>query len=147
ALTADPNAFHCTGVTVGKAEPRFAWKQVRYAGNTVWPAPGVRLILHFAPPEGVYPGLTVDVHYEMYDGLPVLAKWFTLHNGTVKHLHLVAFKSEILAVVEAEAYVEEPTRWEYPGLHIDSDYAFLGMDPKTASKTAFWVPDPQYLTQ
>ncbi len=147
ALTADPNAFHCTGVTVGKTEPRFPWKQVRYAENTTWPAPGVRVTLHFAPPTGMYSGLAVDVHYEMYDGLPVLAKWITVSNRTGHTVHLDAFKSEILAVVEPEAYVEEPTRWEYPDLHVDSDYAFHGMDPKTASKTTYWVPDPQYLTQ
>ncbi|MDX1933886.1 MAG: hypothetical protein SFU56_14905 [Capsulimonadales bacterium] len=146
-LTADPKAFRCVGVATGGIAARFPWKQARYASNTTWPPRGASVTLKFAPPDGLPPELTVDVHYEMYDGIPVLAKWVTVTNGTGKPIRLNAFKSEILATVEPEAYVEEPTRWEYPNLHVDSDYAFQGMDPKSASKTVHWVPDPQYETQ
>lgn len=146
-MTADPAAFHYVGFTTGKTEPRFPWKQARYAGNKTWPPPGVALTMNFESPNPALRGLTIGVHYELYDGMPVLEKWLTLHNATGRTLRLNAFVSEILAAPEPEAYVEEPKTWDYPNIHVDSDYAFQGMDPKTARKTAFWIPDPQYVTQ
>ena len=58
-----------------------------------------------------------------------------------------AFASEILAFVERDICVEQPPRWSYPEIHIESDYAFHGMTSKSADQTTFWIPDPQYATQ
>ncbi|GAB4451416.1 MAG: hypothetical protein OHK0029_00530 [Armatimonadaceae bacterium] len=147
SLTAIPYSFRCVAVRTRKAEPVIAWKQVRYAGNRTPLPNGVRVELDFMPPAETLPGLRVTVHYEMYDGLPLIAKWMTLTNGGDRKVHLDTFQSEVLAVPEVEAFVEDPERWEYPGIHVESDYAFHGMDPKSASKTVYWVPDPQYATQ
>lgn len=91
--------------------------------------------------------MTVSVHYEMYDGIPLLSKWVTVQNAGSQVIHLESFISEILAVVEYESVVDVRERWEYPNLHIETDYAFAGMDAQTANKTVNWVPDPQYDTQ
>ena len=56
-------------------------------------------------------------------------------------------KSEILAAVEGEVSVDAPAQWVYPDLHVESDYAFHGMTPKSANATTHWVEDPQYTTQ
>src|SRR4029450_13482785 len=46
-----------------------------------------------------------------------------------------------------ETSVDPAPSWEYPLLHIESDYAFHGMSPKTASKVVQWNPDPQYTSE
>ena len=145
-MTADPAAFAFTGFEVGPITQRFAWKRKRHAADAPWPPLGVALTLHFkAPPGG--PGVNVAVHYEIYDGIPLLAKWITIHNGGGREIRVNSFKSEVLAVVEHESAVDDRTAWANPDLHVESDYAFHGMDPATANRTAHWMADPQYLTQ
>ena len=146
AMQADPNAFHCTGCDTIPVKARFPWKQVRYASHKQWPPPGAGLVFHYEAPPGALQGLQLDVHYELYDGIPLLAKWLVLSNTAARPIRLNSFTSEILAVVEEESRVEhEPP--PPASLYIESDYAFGGMDPHGSSHTTFWVPDPQYTTQ
>lgn len=147
SLSSNPDAFVFRNFNVGKIEKRFEWNRKRYYSSTNWPPSGKTLNLHFDPPGGKLKGLTLSVHYEMYRGIPLLAKWLTIHNGSDEPVRLNTFTSEILAAVEYESMVEQPAQWEYPNIHIDSDYAFHGGDPKSANKTTFWVVDPQYSTQ
>ena len=58
--------------------------------------------------------VTVDVHYEIYQGLPVIMKTFTVHNRAVKDVVLTQFEGEHLAV--------QPTVSRL--LHVESDYSF-----------------------
>ncbi len=147
AFTGDPNAFQFVGYDAGETKARFPWARKRYAADLPWPPPGASLRLRFRPPEGTLPGVAVAVCYEMYQGIPVLAKWLEIHNGGTQAVQLNAFASEILAAVESESLVNEPNHWELPNLHVESDYAFHGDDPRTANQTTHWVPDPQYTTQ
>jgi hypothetical protein len=110
------------------------------------------LTLHFRPPEAgptvpFIDGLHLTVHYEMYDGIPLMAKWLEICNCGQKAYTLNTFASEILAVVDWESVVGQPERWEYPNIHIESDYAFGGSVQKEANHTTHWVPDSQYSTQ
>ena len=154
-MGADTNAFQFSGFEVGKIQERQPWKRKRYSAETPWPPPGIALTLHFKGSSLAHPSndlaaltnLAVSVHYEMYDGIPLVAKWFTLTNGSMKVVTLNTFTSEILALVEYESVVDHRERWEYPNVHIQSDYTFHGMDPQTASQTTRWVVDPQYKTQ
>ena len=105
--------------------------------------------MNFTPPpdNSDLKGVGVAVHYELYDGIPLLAKWITVTNGGDKPIEINSFVAEVLAVVEHESTVDERSRFETPDLYVASDYTFHGMDPKTASQTTRWVPDPQYQTQ
>jgi len=147
ALTADPNGFQFVRMETGKTTERFPWKRPSRVADLPWPPPGVSLTLHFAPPTGKLPGLKLAVHYELYDGLPLLAKWLTIENSGTASVTLNTLTTEILAVVEAQSIVGQPERWELPNIHIDSDYAFNGMEPREANKVVHWVPDAQYDTQ
>lgn len=147
SFTSDPNAFQFVGYDVGKTQARFPWNRKRYSADLPWPAPGVSLKLRFKPTQGKLNGLAVSICYEMYEGIPLLAKWLEIRNGGEKAVKLNTFTSEILAAVEYESLVNEPNRWELPNIHIESDYAFHGDDPRTADVTTHWVPDPQYTTQ
>lgn len=91
--------------------------------------------------------VTVEVHYELYDGIPLLSKWIVVRNGTGQPLRLNTFISEILAAVEYESYVDDNPRWEWPNLYVETDYAFGGMGSKGGNKGVHWVADPEYSSQ
>lgn len=149
-MMSDPNAFQLAGCSVGKTKERFAWKRVRYAADLPWPPPGVSLTLDFRAPKGCpkpIEKVTVSVHYEMYDGIPLLCKWLTIRNGGDAPVKLNTFISEILAAVEYESIVGQPRCWQRPNIHVESDYAFGGDTSENANKVAHWVPDPQYTSQ
>jgi hypothetical protein len=155
SLRTDPAALRLIGWEAGKTKERFPWKRVRHHDATLpWPPPGVSLRLDFevptpaaGSPSSGHAGLRVSVHYEMYDGIPLLAKWLVVHNGGTDAVRLNKFTSEVLAVVEAESVVDRRESWRLPDLHVESDYAFRGMDPATADRTTNWVADPRYETQ
>ena len=71
------------------------------------------------------------MHYELYQGIPVLSKWITIHNDGQKPMQLDALSCEILAVNEQKKH----------RLHVESDYAFSRME------TTEWGPDADYKTQ
>ncbi len=147
-LTANLEAFGFRGFRTGPIEERFSWKRRWPDEGRPWPPTGVTLTLEFAPPAGRLPGVSVLVVYELYDGIPLMAKRLVVRNAGTAAVHLDAFTSEILAAVEAEASVNTPPAWDVPGLHVESDYAFLADSPKTASRaTTVWRPDPAYTSQ
>jgi hypothetical protein len=147
SLKADPAAFRFTGFAVGRTRERFAWKRKPYSADLPWPPPGASLTLHFQPPSGEFPGLSASVCYEMYDGIPLVCKWVTIRNGGQKPVRLNTFVNEILAAVEYETTGPVKPGWEYPNIHVESDYAMNGATPLEADVTTHWIVDPQYTTQ
>ena len=110
SMTADPAAFRFREARLGQVETRLAWKRKRPAAESPWPPPGLSLTLDFGPPAaaGAADGVSVSVHYEIYDGLPLLAKWLSVANGGPDPITLNSFISEILAVVEARIDGRKP---------------------------------------
>lgn len=151
ALKADPAAFQFTGFTTAPVAARFGWTPRRewIATGHVWPPKGIHLTLHFDPPAGAgLDGVQLDVHYELYDGLPLLCKWFTLHNRRAKALELQSFVSEQLALVEADSEVEEQVRPRLPNLHVETDCTVVAMSGRGAQRqSVHWLPDPTFTTQ
>jgi len=148
-LTNDPAAFQWVSFSVGKPESPIVWKRKRHSADLPWPPPGTSLALHFRGPTEATRGITVTVHHELYDGLPVLGKWLTVSNGTANAITLDRFSSERLAVVEAESAVDERTdiAWRTPAITVFSDYMFKGMDIVTGNQVASWRTDPEFKTQ
>jgi hypothetical protein len=106
--------------------------------------------LVFAPPANAAP-VTVEAHYELYDGLPVIAKWLTLRNTGAKPVMLNSFTVEQLAFVEPESIVDGAAtnfRGSLRALDAFSDYSFGGNMSATADAPAIhWRSDPLYETQ
>jgi hypothetical protein len=145
-MTADPAAFHFTGFETGKTVARLEWKRVRRADDLPWPPPGASLILRFEHAD--LKGIAILVHYEMFDGIPLLAKWLEVRNGSQRPVTVNKFTSEILAAVEYESQVEIPGVSENPYIQVETDYSFLATHAGSGSnKVANWVPDTQYMTQ
>ena len=96
-------------------------------------------------------GLRVSVHYEMYDGIPLLGKRVTVHNAGAQDFELDHLTTEILAVVETTNYVEKRDGAVIPQpdhFHVETDYAFGGMVPANAqTQIVHWRADPEFHTQ
>lgn len=90
----------------------------------------------------------VEVHYELYDNMPVFSKWLTVNNNSGREITIDHFKSEILAATEPESAVDFRERWLYPNITVDTDYNFGGMSEEYIySSSVAWKPDPLYKTQ
>ena len=81
-LTSDPNAFHFMSFRTLQPQAPFPYRPKRGAPiDVIWPPAGLRLDVEFKAPfwAPYYHQLTtVTVHYEMYDGIPLLAKWVSV---------------------------------------------------------------------
>ena len=129
-LTSDPNAFQYQEYLLGIPEMRYPWVDRRTTASSPYPPEGIILRIVLTSPPSLDP-LQVCVHYELYNGIPVLSKWITIHNESQKTIEIDALSSETLAVNEQEKH----------RLHVESDYAFSKME------TTQWGPDAEYLTQ
>ncbi|MFW6277732.1 MAG: hypothetical protein ACOC1J_03585, partial [Prolixibacteraceae bacterium] len=97
---------------------------------------------------GYLQDIVVNVHYELYDGLPVISKWITVENNSEKPVTINSFKSEILAATEPESTVDNREHWMLPNMTIETDYNFGGMSSENVlSSSIAWKPDPLYKTQ
>lgn len=177
-METDPQSFRYVGHSVGKTQERFPWKKRLdwMAQDLPWPPPGKSLTLRFKADEQTMNALlsakdgesdhklivenkagrleylkkiNIDVHYEIYDGLPLIAKWLTIHNKADTVITIDRFINEILAVVEPESPVGVLPKWRLPNLTVETDYAFGGGMSSTSSlgKSVFWNTDPLYATQ
>ena len=166
-LEASPEAFQFTGYKIGKTEARFPWKKRSEWSpkDLPWPAPGVSLTLEYQSPpsfgavervEQPVPlskkpasgKVTVEVHYELYDGIPLLSKWIVVRNGTAQPVRLNTFISEILATTEVESEVGNSTSWRLPGLLVETEYSFCGaMGTLDTGPSVHWMRDPSYTSQ
>ncbi len=174
-LHAVPGAFQFVGFQVGKPKARIPWKRVRhYDRRCQWPPSGVYLRMDYEMPHwtekdaagrlpGMKPrklraflarcraaeGIRVSVHYELYDGVPILSKWITLQNGTKREIVVSKFRSELLAAVEDFSCVQNRgVPLPHPNILAETEYAFGGGSYLNSSKwSVHWTPDPEYRTQ
>ncbi|HEY2783978.1 MAG TPA: hypothetical protein VGJ05_03310 [Fimbriiglobus sp.] len=154
ALKDSPDAYHFASWKEGPIEARFPWKKRTewMSRDLPWPPPGRHVVLTFTPPAKLAtmpPSLpTVEIHYEIYDGLPLLSKWLVVRNDTVKPVRVNAFVSEELRLAEVESNVEAVPDRERPNLWVETGYAFGAMDaPHAMNKSVQLVSDPEYQTQ
>lgn len=93
----------------------------------------------------------VSVHYEMYDGIPAMSKWITVHNGTDHEITVDRLTVEELAIVEHANWVEFRDGVPLPepdALHVETDFAFGGFNPENANRhVVHWRTDPLFTTQ
>lgn len=145
-----PGAWRFVSYDSGPIEARFAYapRKAWVSRESPWPPKGVHLQLKFSPPEGAAYAGELVIHYEMYDGLPVVCKWFSLKNTSGTAFKVDSFASETLAFVEAESSVDVNPRPALPDVHIETDFTTVAMMPEVAQReTVRWLPDPSYGTQ
>ena len=99
----NPNAFHFTKYEVKKPEAPFKYTPARGAPkDIVWPPKGLRLDVEFEAPKTApvsHRQVKVTLHYEMYDGIPLMAKWLSVNTAASGDtLKLSVISVEYLAV-------------------------------------------------
>ncbi|MEE2941267.1 MAG: hypothetical protein VX460_12835, partial [Planctomycetota bacterium] len=96
-------------------------------------------------------GLRVSIHYELYDGIPLVGKRVVLRNDGDRPLEIDRLTGELLAVVESRSWVEVRDGASMPPpehFHVETDYAFGGMVPENAqAQIVHWRADPEFHTQ
>ena len=154
-----PAAMRWSGFEVSQPSARFAWKKVRHhAANASWPPKGVHLRMDYVMPSAsekqpkkVGRALRVSVHYELYDGVPVMCKWVTVHNNSKMVVTVDRITTEELALVEHSNWVETREGVDVPRLdylHVETDFAFGGFNHENANRhVVHWRGDPLYKTQ
>lgn len=129
--------LRCVGYEVTTTSSPVVWKRVRHAPEAPFPPHGVGLVLHFSGSVA-----DVDVHYELYDGIPLMSKWIRVSNKSAKTIRLNKFESEVLSLVEAESTVDPSDSWRRPLVSVFTDYSFGG-----STKGVYWEEEPDYKTQ
>lgn len=144
--------FVLTGYKTGQISKRFEWKKRPewMPADMPWPPKGKEadFTYNIKNRDNSLYGIEVTVHYEIYDGIPLISKWLTLKNKSNNKITLNSFTSEILALAEEESAVGDKKNWILPNLYVETDYAFGGsMSSESCyEKSVWWVPDPAYKT-
>lgn len=148
-LQDDPQSFAFERWELVPVEKPLEWKRVRRAEERPWPPQGKGLRLWFRGRGEPLSEVRVVINYEIYDGIPVIAKTLEIQHGGPQPVSIDGLTVEQLACVEPESSVEprDPNSWRSPPLEVLSDYMFRGMDSVTANKIAYWENDPSYSTQ
>lgn len=169
SLAVDPASFKFTQYSRGPIKKQFSWKKRMnwLPKDLPWPPAGKSFTLHFKADQETITsihagevsknkanleyltGISIDVIYEIYDGLPLISKMMTIYNYSNQSIMINQFKNEILAVVEPESPVSVPKNWRLPNMTVETDYAFAsGMSNESRlGKSVFWNTDPKYMTQ
>lgn len=115
-MEASDLAFTLETVETGLPLKRYPWTPKYNAVPTDWPAKGLRMEMTFVPTESMVDvkDIKVKVNYEIYQGLPLMAKWIEVINEGDKSVMLNEMECEVLAVNQ-----DQVNR-----LHVESDFSF-----------------------
>ena len=120
------NAFEFQHVTIREMQPPFYWDQVRWIPSSQWKREGKEVTFTYLHQDQKLAGVSVEVHYEIYDHLPLISKWIVVNNKGDHSIRINHFTSEVIAHPEQNNYVDVPDRWDLPNLYLENDYAFGG---------------------
>lgn len=141
--------FQYINYSIEDIKPFINFKQTMWALNNNLPT-GKHLTFRFQSALPALKGLMVNVHYEIYDGLPLIVKWVSLENQSTAVVILNRVVNEILATVEEEsAVVGKPEQMKtQQGIYIETNYAFNNAMRYTISdQTTHWKTDSSYTSQ
>ena len=148
-FTANPRDFQFKTVAVSPLKPYFNWQPRTWAMNRKQPT-GQEMTLLFDSALPELQGISVSVHYALYDGIPVLSKWLTIQNNSNKPLHIDQVINEILATPEEEsAVVGKPSQMKKPQrIYVENNFAFNNsMRYDLSDQATHWLTDSLYTSQ
>ena len=64
---------------------------------------GKKVTFQYSHP--AFEGLLLKIHYEIYDDLPLIAKYLTIENFSSRHIEINQVVNEVLGLVEEESAV------------------------------------------
>jgi hypothetical protein len=142
--TSSDSDFYFTNWSMGPIRSRIQ-------GHSSYPVPeGKEVQLKFSSRIPDLKALEVTVHYNVYQGMPLMEKWLTIEYKGQKKLILNRVVHEVLGLVEEEsAVVGRPEEMKKQhGLYIETNYAFNNaMRYDISDQTTHWKTDPSYTSQ
>lgn len=148
-FTANAEDFQFVRHLIADIKPHFDWKPTTWTANKNLPT-GKELILYFTSNNPELKGVEVAVHYEIFDGIPVLDKWVTIENKSGNELKINQVVNEILATPEEEsAVVGKPEKMKKPQkLYIENNFAYNNaMRYELSDQATHWKIDSSYTSQ
>lgn len=133
-----PDSFQVVDFEVRDLQPRMEWKHKRWSLVKEWKPTGKEIVFKLAGP-GLLKELELDLHVAVYDGYPIISKWFELGNKANYAYMLNEFMLEDLAVVEPESIVDGPVKFRPVNIYVESDW--------DEGFTTHWEKDPRYTSQ
>ncbi|MBS1532372.1 MAG: alpha-galactosidase [Bacteroidetes bacterium] len=134
---------------VSELKPFVHWQPKGWAMNMRQPT-GKEIAFIYRSPEAALKDITVKIHYELYDGIPLIVKWLSVENGSSKTITIGRTKNEILALTEEESAVvgtAEQMKKQH-GIYVETNYAFNNaMRYDLSDKTTHWLADSSYTSQ
>ncbi|WP_316822940.1 LamG-like jellyroll fold domain-containing protein [Pedobacter gandavensis] len=116
-LIAEPSAFRFAGIEVAPPVARYPWQQKYNAVHADWPPKGLHVLMHYQAPRNKNnwkDKVQITIHYEMYEGMPVIAKWLTINNNSDSSFVVRETETEVLAINQDQV----------KRIHMESDYSF-----------------------
>jgi hypothetical protein len=148
-LTVGASDFIYSSHSVSEIQPFIQWKSTTWTQNKNQPK-GKVLTFKYQAQVAELKGLEVSVHYELYDGLPLMVKWVSIKNQGAKGIKIDRVVNEILALVEEEsAVVGRPeVMKKQHGIYVETNYAFNNaMRYDISDQTTHWKTDSVYTSQ
>lgn len=148
-LTAGPTDFIFRDYTVTALKPFINWKPGTWLTNAHQPT-GKEIQFTFVSALPALQGISIVVHYVLYDGIPLVAKWVSVHNQSTNTIVVNRVVNEVLGLVEEEsAVVGAPEQMKKQhGIYVETNYAFNNaMRYDISDQTTHWQTDSTYTSQ
>lgn len=148
-FTTSDSAFHFTKYAVKDIQKTLNWKTSMWTGSSKMPT-GKTITFYFKSSLAGVENLDVQVHYSVFDGIPLISKWVTIANNTAGPMKVDQVVNEILAVVEEEsAVVGSPEKMAKPnGIYVENNFAFNNaMRYPLSDQATHWKVDKAYTSQ
>jgi len=146
----DENDFQFVNYEINELKPFINWQAGNWwTSNTKQPG-GKVISFSYKNHQAELKDVMVKVHYALYDGLPLIAKWLTIENKGTNSFKIDRVKNEVLALVEEEsAVIGKPERMKkQQGIYIETNYAFNNaMRYDISDQTTHWKIDSSYTSQ
>ena len=141
--------FKFQKITVSEIQPRIKWNRSTWSSVKTFGS-GKHAVVSFLSSNHAIENISVEVHYELYDGLPLIVKWVEVINHSNKIISVNRIVNESLALVEEEsAVVGSPEQMKKQhGIYVETNYAFNNaMRYDISDQTTHWLTDSTYTSQ
>jgi hypothetical protein len=141
--------FVFTNYRISDIKPFINWKPNTWLTNPNQPT-GKTVTLEFISNLPTLKNIMVQVHYELYDGLPLMTKWVSVENKSNASIKINRVVNEVLGLVEEEsAVVGKPEEMKKQhGIYFETNYAFNNaMRYDISDQTTHWKTDLSYTSQ
>ncbi|MEO8962554.1 MAG: alpha-galactosidase [Ginsengibacter sp.] len=149
-FTSDAKDFQFLNYQVNELQPYINWKPGDWwAMNKNLPT-GKAITFNYQSSLPELKGLLIKVYYEIYDDIPLIAKYLSIENKGSSAFKIDRVINENLAVVEEEsAVVGNPKNMKKQhGIYIETNYAFNNaMRYDISDQTTHWLADSTYTSQ